>query len=183
MYPLRICNLLEAGLVAKSRIVINSKYVLSSLLERCSRAPICKHSRIKSIEVSYKDFDKGTLRRFQCRSFENNTETEPATNSFIRLGRSKTPAYFDEENTVLDGTCSDSIEAITFVGGPAVESDYTIDKRFDSFNMQDPQFMSLAITATPQELKELNLMLQGQLPTTGAMSLHAGVSPLQRRCH
>ena len=58
--------------------------------------------RIKSIEFSYKDFDKGTLRRFQCRSFENNTETEPATNSFIRLGRSKTPAYFDEENTVLD---------------------------------------------------------------------------------
>ena len=135
--------------------------------------------RIKSIEVSYKDFDKGTLRRFQCRSFENNTETEPATNSFIRLGRSKTPAYFDEENTVLDGTNSDSIEAITFMGGPAVESDYTIDKRFDSFNMQDPQFVSLAITATPQELKELNLMLQGQLPTTGAMSLHAsGVSPL-----
>ena len=134
--------------------------------------------RIKSVEVSYKDFDKGTLRRFQCRSFENNTETEPATNSFIRLGRSKTPAYFDEENTVLDGTNSDSIEAITFVGGPTVESGYTIDKRFDSFNMQDPQFLSLAITATPQEVEELNLMLQGQLPTTGVMSLHAsGISP------
>jgi len=134
--------------------------------------------RIKSLEVSYKDFDKGTLRRFQCRSFENNTETEPATNSFIRLGRSKTPAYFDEENTVLDGTNSDSIEAITFVGGPTVESGYTIDKRFDSFNMQDPQFLSLAIRATPQEVEELNLMLQGQLPTTGVMSLHAsGISP------
>jgi hypothetical protein len=135
--------------------------------------------RIKSIEISYKDFDNAELRRFQCRSFENNTETEPATKSFIRLGRSKTPAYFDKDGTVLDGTNSDAIEAITFVGGPSVETGYTVDKRFDSFNMQDPQFLSLAITATPQEVEELNLMLQGQLPTTGAMSLHAsGVSPL-----
>ena len=134
--------------------------------------------RIKNVQVSYKDFDKGTLRRFQCRSFESNTETEAITNSFIRLGRSKTPAYFDEEDSVLDGTNSDSIEAITFVGGPSVETGYTIDKRFDSFNMQDPQFLSLAITATPQETAELKFMLQGQLPTTGIMSLHAsGVSP------
>ena len=134
--------------------------------------------RIKSVEVSYKDFDNAELRRFQCRSFENNTETEPVTKSFIRLGRSKTPAYFDEDGTVLTGTNSDAIEAITFVGGPSVETGYTVDKRFDSFNMQDPQFLSLSITATPAEVAELSLMLQGQLPTTGIMSLHAsGVSP------
>ena len=78
----------------------------------------------------------------------------------------------------MTGTNSDAIEAITFVGGPSVETGYTVDKRFDSFNMQDPQFLSLSITATPAEVAELNLMLQGQLPTTGIMSLHAsGVSP------
>tara|TARA_B100000287_G_scaffold195507_1_gene184642 strand:- start:2766 stop:11819 length:9054 start_codon:yes stop_codon:yes gene_type:complete len=137
--------------------------------------------RIKNVEVVYEDVDKGAVRRFQCRSFADNTEAQPITNSFIRLGKSKTPAFFDENPEVLDGTSSDSMQAIKFVGGPSVESGYSISKRFDSFDMQDPQFLSLSITATPGAFGAETLMLQGQLPTTGNMSLHAsGISPVAR---
>ena len=134
---------------------------------------------IKSVEASYKDFDRGTLRKFQCRSFEDNRETQAITNSFIRLGKSKTPAFFDDDGIVLDGTNSDSIEAIKFLGGSSLESDYSLAKRFDSFTMQNPEFLSLAISASPGSVGHLDLLLQGQLPTTETMTLHAsGVSAI-----
>ena len=143
-------------------------------------------AKISSVEFTYKDYSIKDLRRFQCAFFKAHPKEtisgveypDTRTESIIRMGSSKTPAFFDEEGVVLNGTSSKSIQLIEFDGSPQQDgnSTYTISRRFDSLDVNSPDFLSLSISAFPKQSENFDMMLSGYLPASGLASTYiAGV--------
>jgi len=134
-------------------------------------------AKISSFEFAYKDYSLKEIRKFQCAFFQAHPKetisgvesSDTRTESIIRMGRSKTPTFFDEEGVVLNGTSSKSIQLIEFDGSPKQDgnSTYTVSRRFDSFDINSPEFLSLSIYSAPKASGDLDIVLSGYLPASG----------------
>tara|TARA_R110000824_G_scaffold147539_5_gene317037 strand:- start:496 stop:7383 length:6888 start_codon:yes stop_codon:yes gene_type:complete len=134
-------------------------------------------AKISSVELTYTDYSLKELRKFQCAFFQAHPKetisgvesSDTRTESIIRMGSSKTPTFFDEEGVVLDGTNSKSIQLIEFDGSPKQDgnSTYTISRRFDSLDVNSPEFLSLSIYSAPKASGDLDIVLSGYLPSSG----------------
>lgn len=139
-------------------------------------------AKISFVEFTYKDYSLKELRRFQCAFFQAHPKEaisgveypDTRTESIIRMGSSKTPAFFDEEGVVLNGTSSKSIQLIEFDGSPQQDgnSTYTISRRFDSFDVNNPDFLSLSISTLPKQSGNFDMVLSGYLPASGLASTY-----------
>jgi len=152
-------------------------------------------AKISSVKLAYNDYDLGDIRRFRCASFRENQHSpsvfftrlegndaptkfaQPGTEGFLRMGRSKTPALFDIEGTVLGGTNSESIQIVQsasydFWGEWAVN--YVADYVSHSSDIQKPEFLSLSIYSAPQSSKSFNMSTSGHVVSSGLAPTYIG---------
>ena len=68
--------------------------------------------RIRSVTVTYRDYDLDRIRPFNCDFYKIKEEDDIVAGSIIRMGNSECAAYFDEGNKILAGTHTDSLQVI-----------------------------------------------------------------------
>ena len=145
-------------------------------------------AKISSVEFTYKDYDLGDLRRFQCAAFKESQHgpltkpvadgfRQPGTEGFLRMGRSKTPAFFDIEGIVLGGTNSESIQIIESVNydywGPDYVQ-YISDPISHASDIQKPEFLSLSIFSAPESSGSFNMSTFGHVVSSGLAPTYIG---------
>ena len=145
-------------------------------------------AKISSVEFTYKDYDLGDLRRFRCATFRESQHgpltrpfadgfRQPGTEGFLRMGKSKTPALFDTEGTVLSGTNSESIQIVESVSydywGPNYIQ-YVSDPISHTSDIQKPEFLSLSIFSAPQSSGSFNMSTSGHVVSSGLAPTYIG---------
>jgi hypothetical protein len=147
-------------------------------------------AKISSVQLAYKDYDLGDIRRFRCATFRESQHrppfisplgfSQPGTEGFLRMGRSKTPALFDIEGIVLGGTNSESIQIVEANNYNYWESSYTnyiSDNSSHASDIQKPEFLSLSIYSAPQDSKNFTLSMDGHLTSSELIPTYiAGVA-------
>ena len=169
-------------------------------------------AKISSVQLIYKDYDLGDIRRFRCVVFREDQHSpeiytvdkdggltkggysQPATEGILRMGQSKTPAFFDKDNTVLGGSDSKSIQIIDCVSydywvdgeirvlyGPTGNfskyidtSVYSMDPASRALDIQKPEFLSLSIFSAPSKSKNFALSTDGHFVSSGLTPTYIG---------
>ena len=123
--------------------------------------------RVISAKLSYRDYDLGIIRRFHCSAYEDtlnrrldcaSSEDTPSgeTPGIIRIGSSKSAAYFDKENTISRGTSSESIQVLYYnsdgdyngLASHGLTGSGGLD-RYGNFDIQKPEILPLFIRSYP----------------------------------
>jgi hypothetical protein len=124
--------------------------------------------RIKSVTLKYKDEDFAVFRPFVCSFFETHNVAisldEPETldnNPIIRLGRSQTAAYFDEEEQILTGTFSNSIQVLHMPQNGTMRN----------IDIHQPEALNLHMISYPSDSGIAPLYTRGHVTETGGRPL------------
>ena len=129
-------------------------------------------AKVLSVEVSYRDIEIAKVRKFDCKVIDDSHTDE--TDSIIRLGRSNTPAFYDDTGEIYAGTHSNSIQILKAGNGSATR---TVSD-FIANDMQNPEFLSLSILSLPQSSGKLTSNVIGSAPASGLIPMHiSGVAP------
>ena len=166
-------------------------------------------AKISSVQFAYRDYDLGDIRRFRCATFREDQHSpkiyslnkyerlaklgylQPATEGILRMGQSKTSAFFDKDNTVLDGADSKSIQIIDCVSYDywmegEVRSgeydrytyinyfDYSMDPASRALDIQKPEFLSLSIFSAPNKSENFALSTDGHFVSSGLAPTYIG---------
>ena len=150
-------------------------------------------AQIQSIQVFYKDYELAKIRRFGCRAWSpKGYESGGAPfvkSSFIKLGSSNTPAFYDDTDKVYTGTSSQSTQLLHFPlynadkdsgdVSPAYLSSIT-SADFMAADIQKPEFLSLSILSLPASSGDLTTSVIGSAPASGLMTMQiSGVTPFK----
>ena len=124
--------------------------------------------RIKSVTLKYKDEDFAVFRPFVCSFFETHNVAisldEPETldnNPIIRLGRSQSAAYFDEEEEILTGTFSNSIQVLHMPQNGTMRN----------VDIHQPESLNLHMVSYPSDSGIAPLYTRGHITETGGRPL------------
>ena len=153
-----------------------------------NRHSFINKAKISSVEFVYRDYDLGDLRRFQCAVFKESQHgpltkpvedgfRQPGTEGFLRAGRSKTPAFFDTEGSVFNGTNSESIQIVESVSYDYWGSNYiqyVSDPISHASDIQKPEFLSLSIFSAPRDSGNFNMSTSGHVVSSGLAPVYIG---------
>ena len=148
-------------------------------------------AQIQSIQVFYKDYELAKIRKFGCRAWSPKGYEGGAVvkSSFIKLGSSNTPAFYDDTDKVYTGTSSQSTQLLHFPLYNADKDSGDVSQLylssitsadFMAADIQKPEFLSLSILSLPASSGDLTTSVIGSAPASGLMTMQiSGVTPFK----